>query len=411
MKQKKLLLSVMILLNTFAYAQNSSSSTSGKNDGSPKYQLHTTSATKKITVSGGAKHLFRFSCGVACVQHQNGWFVIDKQGNKLFDLPQGYHPAGSDYEAETNVKFSNDRLLILKSGGYGNVSVRIIDKRGSTVKDFGKLAGAYPMIDGVARIVEKVGFKENVSYINSNGQKIAAQTPNSKIYNLYEGLRCYMDHQTKKWGFTDANCNIVIPTKFRDVGPFSNGLAQAQNTDGLWGYINKQGAWAIQPQYSRTVGVFRGPYALVYDKSGCSYYLNKSGKLVWQNPNPKETICTEFRPEGYAVWTMYNDSVANAYAPMVIVNGSFNTVGKINRRLYEVDTNGEVVASTAQWFQWQEPYSGSKVFDWSGKLLLDFKGTDIFSEGICTTWLDRKADSFYFNDKGEIIVKFEDTKF
>ena len=163
--KKLLLLILLVAANTFVWAAW---------DGKPKYELHTTAATKTITVRGGVEKLFRFSCGVACVKHKKGWFVIDKQGNKLFDLPQGYHPAGSDYDAETNVKFSNDRLLILKSEGYYNVNARIIDKRGATVKDLGKLAGAYPMIDGVARIVEKVGFREKVSYINSNGQKIAA---------------------------------------------------------------------------------------------------------------------------------------------------------------------------------------------------------------------------------------------
>lgn len=400
--KKLLLLILLVAANMFVWAAW---------DGKPKYELHTTAATKTITVRGGVEKLFRFSCGVACVKHKKGWFVIDKQGNKLFDLPQGYHPAGSDYDAETNVKFSNDRLLILKSEGYYNVNARIIDKRGATVKDLCKLAGAYPMIDGVARIVEKVGFREKVSYINSNGQKIAPNTPNSRIYSLWEGLRCYQDPQTKQWGFTDANCNIVIPAKFMDVGPFYNGLAQARNSDRLWGFINKQGAWAIQPQYTRAVGTFRGPYALIYDKSDRSYYMDQSGKLVWKNPDPRNTICSEFRKEGYAVWTMFNDSVANAYAPMVIVNSSFNIVGKINRRLYEVNTQGEVVASNAQWFQWQEPFSGSKVFDWHGNMLLDFEGLDIFSEGLCTSWLERRANQFYFNDKGEIIVKFEDTQF
>ena len=329
----------------------------------------------------------------------------------MFDLPEGYHPAGSDYEAETNVKFSNDRLLILKSEGYSNVSVRIIDKRGTIVKDLGKLAGAYPMIDGVARIVEKVGFRNQVSYINSNGQKIAPNTPSAKIYNLSDGMRCYQDPQTKKWGFTDTNCNIVIPAKFRDVGAFKNGLAQAQNTDGLWGYINKSGAWTIQPQYSMPVGGFRGPYSLVYDKSGCSYYMDKSGKMVWQNPNPRQTKCKEFRPEGYAVWIMYSDDVAPAYAPMAIVNTSFSQVATIDRKVIKVDANGEVVASTAQWFQWQEGQDGSSLFNWQGNLLLQFNGSDVFSEGFCSSWLDRRSNNFYFNDKGEIIVKFEDTQF
>jgi len=171
MKQKKLLLLVMILMGAIAYSQNSKSAASGKKDGSPKYQLHTTSATKKIVVSGGAKRLFRFSCGVACVEHQNGWFVIDKQGNKLFDLPQGYHPVGANYDAENNVKFSNDRLMIYKKIDYTYGNVVIIDKRGAIVKDLGKVVQIWPFVDGVGRIVVRNGFRSEASYINTNGQQ------------------------------------------------------------------------------------------------------------------------------------------------------------------------------------------------------------------------------------------------
>ena len=36
-------------------------------------------------------------------------------------------------------------------------------------------------------------------------------------------------------------------------------------------------------------------------------------------------------------------------------------------------------------------------------------GLDIFSEGLCTSWLERRANQFYFNDKGETVCSEEAT--
>lgn len=385
-------------------------SATSANDGKPRYQLHTTSATKTIVVRGGAKNLYQFSCGVALVEHRNGWFVIDKLGNKLFDLPEGYRPAGSSVKY---LRFYNDRLMIHKSVDYTYRDVKIIDKRGNIVKELGKAVETYAPVDGVGRMAVRNGFKTEMFYINLNGEKVGLQTPNSEVYNLVEGVRCYENPNTHLWGFVDANMNIVVPAKFKDLGAMHNGLAQARNTDGLWGFVNKSGAWVVQPQFSRIPGAFKGPYARVYDKQGVTYFMDKSGKFAWNNSTQRDTKCMEYVPEGYCVWTMYNDSIAPAYAPMHIVDSSFKKVGAIDRRVVEIDPSGEVVASNAQWFQWHNSYSDHMVFDWQGNLLLEFNNLNdsFFSEGLCSSYIDNIGNNFYFNEKGEIIVKFEDSQF
>ena len=379
--------------------------------GKAKYQIHTTASTKTITVRGGADRLHQFSCGVAVVKYKNGWFVIDKQGNRLFDLPEDYVPVGAD--DPKNVKFDHDRMLIRKSVNYSGYDVKIIDKQGHIVKELGMANELWPFVDGVARLSVRKGFKTDEFYINTNGERIGTQTPFSKVYHLVNGVRCYQDPETKKWGYCDANMNIVLPAKFKDLGSPHNGLAQAQNTDDLWGFVNKQGAWVVKPQYSLPVGSFEGPYAIIIDRQGCTYYMDKSGKLVWQNPSPQETKITAFRPEGYSVWTMYNDSIAPAYAPMHIVDASFKKVGEIDRRYVEIDPSGEIVTSNAQWFQWHDSYGDHRLFDWKGNLLLEFNdlNNSVFSEGLCPTYQEYQYNCFYINERGEIIVKFEDTKF
>lgn len=376
-------------------------------EGKPKYQMHTTGATKTIVVRGGASRLFQFSEGIALVEHRNGWFVIDKQGNKLFDLPDGYHPVGRDYKYS---KFYNGRLMICKSIDYSGADVKIIDKSGNVVKELGKVMEVYAPNDGVGRMTVRNGFRTEMFYVNLNGEKVGLQTPVSEVYSLVEGVRCFEDPDTHLWGFLDANMNIVVPAKFKDLGALHNGLAQARNTDGLWGFANKSGAWAVQPQFSRPPGAFKGPYARVYDKQGVTYFMDKNGKFAWNNSQQKNIRCMEYVPEGYCAWIMFNDDVAPAYAPIHIVDSSFNKVGVIDPLKLNISFGGDIVASNAQFFQLQD-HGDNMLFDWKGNLLLLFDGDGIFSEGICSSSFENGGGEYYFNDKGEIIVQFVDTQF
>ena len=407
--RKTFLLATLIAVMTSLVPQSADANTDPPDKGKAKYQIHTTASTKTITVRGGASRLFQFSCGVALVEYRNGWFVIDKQGNRLFDLPEDYHPVGDSNPK--NARFYNDLLFICKSVNYSGVDVKIINKRGNVVKELGMAQEIYAPVDGVARMAVRNGFRTQFYYINMNGEKVGLQTPVSTVYSLVEGVRCFKDPDTDKWGYCDANMNIVVPAKFRDAGAMHRGLAQAQNNDGLWGFVNKSGAWAIQPQFSIPPGAFKGPYARVYDRQGVTYFMDQNGKFAWKNPNPQDTKCLEYLPEGYCIWTMFNDSIAPAYAPIHIVDASFNKVGVIDRHFVDMDTSGEAVSTNAQWFQWHQSYEINMLFDWKGNLLLEFDGDGVFSEGICSAYIDNIGNLFYFNEKGEIIVKFEDTEF
>lgn len=410
MKMNKIILFVIMMMTPILMFAKEVKNNKLDGGGNARYKIHTTPATKKIVVRGGAKRLYRFSCGVACVKYEKGWFVVDKQGNKVFDFPEGFLPvgAGFGYREDENVEFSNDRMLLSKDIKYGSKNLVIIDKKGTIIKDLGIVERAYPFVDGIGRIMVSNGYgkKSGTYYINTNGDKIITNTPVTEIYHLSDGLRCYQDPSTKKWGFIDANCNIVIPAKYKDVGRFYNGLAYAKNNEGLWGYINKSGEWAIQPQYTNEVGTFKGPYARVYDKTGCSYYIDKKGNIVWKNPNPKEIECQEYLPEGYALWSIPVDNASSHQ--LAIVNSSFTSECIIadGYACYY-----EVLTSNSRWFQ----LNGGRcqLFDWKGNLLLDFntdhKKVDVFSEDVCSSkGMDK---DFYFNDKGEIIVIFEDTLF
>ncbi|NNE78146.1 MAG: WG repeat-containing protein, partial [Pricia sp.] len=80
-----------------------------------------------------------------------------------------------------------------------------------------------------------------------------------------------------KFGFIDKSGAYAIEPKFEKADSFSNGLAAANNGD-QWGFINTSGEWAIQPEYER-VKMFSSGYALVL-KDDQWKYIDTSGKML-----------------------------------------------------------------------------------------------------------------------------------
>ncbi|WP_338763439.1 WG repeat-containing protein [Bernardetia sp. ABR2-2B] len=88
--------------------------------------------------------------------------------------------------------------------------------------------------------------------------------------------------QNNKIGFIDIDGNIVIPPKFIQAGNFSNQLAEAR-IKGLYGYINKKGAFEIKPQFEFALP-FNEERAVVYQDAR-PLVIDKKGKIIIDNPN------------------------------------------------------------------------------------------------------------------------------
>lgn len=373
----------------------SSNSSISKSKYEPLYKIHTTTNTKKMVIRGGASQLCPFSCGVALVNPRHDqWFVIDKQGNKLYELPEGYMPCG--------VKFDHERLILTSSSdSWSSGNFIIIDTRGAIVKDLGKLYSSSSIIDGVARITIYQNSQIKTNYIDYNGNVISRTLPNSKLYKLHDGMRIFGHENHGEYGYCDANCQVIIPDQFRNVDDFHNGLAAAQNNDALWGFIDKTGCWVIQPQFSIYPTAFEGSYSLVKDKSGCKYFMNKQGDFIWKDPNPNESKNVRtFMSTGFAVWS-YDGGRKN-----YLIDSSFKKTALISEDI--PFGSGEVVDYNNQYFQWKWNHVGhiNRIIDWKGNTLLEFGGDAIMSEGVCFI-----RNEYYFTDRGEIIIMFEDTKF
>ncbi len=164
-----------------------------------------------------------------------------------------------------------------------------------------------------------------------------------RLQGLQSPQNAVADHQKKepklpdklpesieKWGYMDASGKLVIPPRFRDALPFTDGVAQVtvdepetgygigyinqkgqfviapklkskqfvnqiwefsegrlplrQESGGKIGYINKQGQFVIPPQFSKVESYFNGramvcwPEASQYEEK-CGY-INRTGALV-----------------------------------------------------------------------------------------------------------------------------------
>ena len=390
---------------------NSAHETSQKRTTSPVTtttlrKLHATPATKVIVVRNGVRYLGPFSEGVACVQTSKGtWFVIDKEGNILFSLPDGYRPASVNEYGEGSAWFDNGRLMVVAQLSLTRMNAYIYDTKGNVVKTFKEVWAASPFTDGLAILQIPKGYNWEARYIDINGNTIPCSIPSyqpllqhyCKIYPLREGLRRFYDEENDVMGYADKACNVVIPARFHRAYDFRNGMARVMTKDGLWGYINKSGNYVIQPMFSNEVGDFIGGLALVTDKQERAHFINTQGKIVWSNDG-SVAVVREFNEVGgkaYAIWRMRDGEY--------IVNNSFQKVAKIDLG----GIHGYLSWANERGFQWASANydEDNRIFDWQGNLLADFEGPHYFSEGLAG------GSYYYINEKLEVIVRFADTQF
>ena len=246
--------------------------------------LIVTAATVFYLVSGtgSKKH-----SGLFPIVQGGKWGYINRQGqviiNPQFDAAQ---------------VFSEGLAAVQSAGKWG-----YINTAGEFVVN-PQFEGAANFCDGLA-LVETNG---QIRFINSDG-KIVISTPfdtqpkHDVPPHYSEGLTWILSGG--KFGYIDRNGNFAIKPQFGFASSFHDGLAVASQMEGpssednAFGYIDTSGKFAINPQFGFCLPFTQGLAAvMVGNKWG---YIDKKGTLVI-NPQFEEAL--PYSSEGIAIVTI-----------------------------------------------------------------------------------------------------------
>jgi len=260
-----------------------------------------------------------FSEGLAAVTIGIGndarWGYIDESGNEV--IPLQYLRA----------KPYSDGLAVVQNleGRFG-----FIDKTGKEVIPFGTYYYAYSFSDGLATVAITA---DSCCVIDTSGNVVIPSGMYSFIESFSEDLAMVRTYD-KKTGVIDKAGNVVIApdTKYTRIEKFSEGLA-AVKVNNKWGYIDTEGNEVIPPKYDNALPFSEGLAAVGYGKLGDS-----SSKWGFIDKSGNEVIPIIYSGDNY-----YGESFNDGTAAVVS-----SVVGGDAKKIV-IDKNGNPVAELAQY--------------------------------------------------------------
>jgi hypothetical protein len=146
-----------------------------------------------------------------------------------------------------------------------------------------------------------------------------------------EGLACV---QHDKLGFIDKAGQQVIPPRYNDVQPYSEGLAAVKLED-KYGYIDRSGKMVIPPQFEHAGPLSGGLATAHIDTNGNQWgYIDKSGKLVIKG---EEFVVARGFSEGLAAVMVKNDKYGYIdKTGKFVIQPQFDRVGDFSEGLAPV---------------------------------------------------------------------------
>jgi len=140
----------------------------------------------------------------------------------------------------------------------------------------------YGFIDETGRIVIKTRYTEAGDF--SEGL-VRVRMGGSTVYPTGASLTNRKDNN---WQYIDKLGNTVFKIKADEVGDFSEGLASARiikSGSFYCGYLDKQGRWAIAPQFGSCERFSHG-MAKIKLLNGESRLIDTKGKIAEKPPSP-----------------------------------------------------------------------------------------------------------------------------
>lgn len=225
------------------------------------------------------RRIEKFSEGLAIVHHEEGLGYIDKTGQLVINLKDGYK--GYEYPA---VGYFHEGLAVV---AVANMVWGYMNKKGDIVIE-PQFGNAHGFSDGLASV--QVWETGKYGVIDSPGLFVIE--PRFDDIGVFAEGVAFASIDREKYGIIDASGDFVVKPKFDRAHEFSEGLAPVlvgstkddlgSLRGGKWGYVNKKGDIVIKPQFIESVDMhFKNGLARVETEEEWGY-INKKGEWVWK---------------------------------------------------------------------------------------------------------------------------------
>ena len=165
--------------------------------------------------------------------------------------------------------------------------------------------------EGFARYIRdgKTGFLRGDPANDDNPREFFIIASYDYADRFNEGCAVVMNNG--KWGMIDKSRKLLLPMQFSGVLRMQDGFA-AVKKDGKCGFVNRAGKIKIPLQYKR-VRSFHDGFAAVQFFNGTWGYINKAGKLVWQDKSGRVKQLGDFHEDFARVQGKVGDKLRWGY--------------------------------------------------------------------------------------------------
>jgi len=188
---------------------------------------------------------------------------------------------GAEFDDDWYFGTLREGLLPIKQGGKWGV----VDRLGRVV-----LKPTFDFMGNFSEGKAPVSIGKKWGYIDFKGDMIIK--PQFRVAGTFVGGIALV-HDGKEFSYIRPDGTAAFEANFPVAGPFSNGRAiVANSSEGLRGYIDQSGKYAIEPKYTRARNFSDGLAAVEYTRfSGrkrekVAGYIDPHGKLVIRVRNP-----------------------------------------------------------------------------------------------------------------------------
>jgi len=203
----------------------------------------------------------KWPCPVLC---SNGKYaLLGKDGTMIITCKDGYHDIRN--YSEGYAVFSRGGILWGYLDALGNVVIPEIYRT------------AYSFNEGTAVVNMGNDHEDIFAYINKSGETVISGGYDD-AYTFQRRIGLTVVSMKGRRGFIDNTGKVVIPFKYREAAPFSEGLAAVTFENDQTGYIDRVGTVVIEPRFIWGASFSEG-LALIEDEEGYGF-IDKTGVTV-----------------------------------------------------------------------------------------------------------------------------------